>query len=271
MKLCYPVATPDSNVPLMAFWGENRFEENVKIIKEIGYDGAELLVRDGRQLDIEYIKTVLENNGLQAAAVGSSPIFTQDKLTLSHKDREKRKAAFQLAKAGIDVAAALKVPYCIGKFRGNIDENTDGMTMRQLTEILRELALYGEEKGAELLLEPQSAPGINNLHTVEDVLQIEKEIGAGQMGILLDMFHMDIGEASMYAAVVKAGKKARFIHASENERLAVGAGRLSIKDMIEMLKVTGYEGFISVEVAQKPDSLKAAKLSFETLSYWLRK
>ncbi|WP_101876432.1 hypothetical protein [Lachnoclostridium edouardi] len=100
MKLCYPVATPDSNVPLMAFWGENRFEENVKIIKEIGYDGAELLVRDGRQLDIEYIKTVLENNGLQAAAVGSSPIFTQDKLTLSHKDREKRKAAFQLAKAG---------------------------------------------------------------------------------------------------------------------------------------------------------------------------
>ena len=88
MKLCYPVATPDSNVPLMAFWGENRFEENVKIIKEIGYDGAELLVRDGRQLDIEYIKTVLENNGLQAAAVGSSPIFTQDKLTLSHKDSE---------------------------------------------------------------------------------------------------------------------------------------------------------------------------------------
>ena len=269
MKLCYPVSTPESNVPLMAFWGEDKFEENIKAVSEIGYQGVELLVRDGSQVEAEYIKSVLDKYGLEAAAVGSSPIFTQDKLTLANRDPEKRKQALERARAGIDFASFFKVPYCIGKFRGDVDEETAGSTMADLTGTLKAIAAYGAEKGVNVLLEPQSGPGINNLHTVREVLEKEREIGAGNMGILLDMFHMDVAEISMCAAVVQAGKKACFIHASDNRRLPVGAGRLSVSDMTETLKAIGYNGYVSVEVLQKPDSYTAAKISYETLNYWV--
>ncbi|RGY98877.1 sugar phosphate isomerase/epimerase [Clostridium sp. AM58-1XD] len=271
MKLCYPVATPDSNVSLMAFWGEKQFENNVKAIAEIGYQGVELLVRDGSQVDEEYIKSILARYGLEAAAVGSSPIFTQEKLTLANKDPENRKLALERAKAGIDFASSFKVPYCIGKFRGNVDEAAAGSTMADLTETLKAIAEYAAEKEVTVLLEPQSAPGINNLHTVGEVLAKTVEIGAENIGLLLDMFHMDIAEISMCAAVVQSGKRTCFIHASENKRLPVGTGRLSVSDMIEMLKVTGYNGYISVEVLQRPDSYTAAKISYHTLNYWMNR
>jgi hypothetical protein len=45
MKICYPVITPESSLTnVKAMCGD--FEQNLKILEAIGFDGVELMVRN---------------------------------------------------------------------------------------------------------------------------------------------------------------------------------------------------------------------------------
>lgn len=271
MKLCYPVTAPGSSAPVMSFRGDDCFAENLRKISEIGYQGIELLVRDAAVTDPDRIRSAAARFGLEIAAVGSSPVSAKDRLTLLSENPEIREKAFQRAEGLLELAGAFGVPMNIGKFRGNVKEEIPGCTRKDLVEIFRRLGETAARRGTEIVVEPQSAPDINVINTVQELKDMIGEVGTGNYGILLDLYHMDRAELSVYGSILKAGELIRFVHASDDHRRPPGTGRIPVNEYLSVLAETGYRGYVSVEVRQEPSSEAAARISFETLNYWMEK
>ncbi|MGE4284738.1 MAG: sugar phosphate isomerase/epimerase family protein [Clostridia bacterium] len=264
MKLAYSVPTPDSNVPLLAFCGD--FKEDVKIIKELGYDGIELLVRNPRELSIVEITKVIERHNLQVAAVGTSPMQAQDKLTLLNSDSKVMEEALTRTKSLVEFASNFNAPVCIGKFRGNVQAN-GSCTLAALSEIFTEICAHAQKHHVQVLLEPQNNDNVNNLNSVEESLNWIAQIKCDNLGLLLDTYHMEFTEHSIAAGFLKAKDKIGFIHASDSKRLVPGAGRINFADVLATLNTIHYDNFISLEIKQKPDSKTVAKISHDMLRY----
>lgn len=92
MKLSYPIAVPDSGIKMMAWC--NEYEMAFKQLKEIGYEGVELLVRDPQTVDIRLLDQLLDENGLVLSAIGTTPMQTRDGLFLLHEEERVRTEAY---------------------------------------------------------------------------------------------------------------------------------------------------------------------------------
>jgi 5-keto-L-gluconate epimerase len=265
MKFSYPLVTPEADAKIFAFQKGSEFEQNLAAIAEIGYDGVELMVRDASLLDADELKTMIHRHGLEIAAVGTSPMPSQDKLTLASEDADVRRRALERAMDAADLAGELGVSLCIGKFRGSVSQGENSLDA--LADSFKKICQRAEQRGTTVMLEPQNKSNLNNLNTIDESLAWVEKIGCANLGLLMDTYHMDITEKSMIGSIIKGASKTGFVHLSDNERYAVGAGRLQFMDILSAFDASGYKGWYSVEVKQTPDCRTAAAVSFACLDY----
>lgn len=264
MKLSYPVSVPDHNVQVSAFTGD--LEKNFKIVSEIGYSGIELLVRDSRKVSAEIISSLLDKYNLELSAIGTSPMQIQDKLFLLHEDPDNREEALKRCKDLIKLASQFKVPVLVGKYRGNTSEDIH-CTKEALKRIFYQICEYAAKYNTNILIEPQNKGNINNLNTVKESLEWIDQLNLQNLGLLLDTYHMGYTEDSIVDSIIKAKDKIGFVHMADTDRMVPGFGKLQIKDILCTLEDIKYQGYISMEIKQNPDSLAVAKLSYEALQY----
>lgn len=268
MKLAYSVATPDAPGPLMSFYGD--FKQNVADIKAIGYDALELFVRDPADMDVGAVGRIIEQSGLAVAAVGTNPAMTQDGLTLLSSDAEIRQRAVQRVLDAVDFAAPYGAPICIGKYRGTLWKDDRDAAMRELAGAFRRICEYADKKGVGIMLEPQNRWNIDNLNTTAEAADWIDTLGCANLGILYDTYHGDLTEVSVAAGIVAARGKIGFVHCSDSDRLPPGTGHIHLADAFAVLKAIGFDGYVSMEIAQKPNSQAAAATAFATVSYILQ-
>ncbi len=265
MKLSYPVTTPDCTIPMMAFGGD--FERNLEYIKSCGYEGVELLIRDLDQLEPETIAKRVKDAGLEVAAVATSPSPSQDKVFMAGTDEKIHEEAIKRGKDLIAFGGSLHVPMVIGRFRGNVPEQDEENARKKLEEDLLAIGEYGEKYGGKIALEIQNRTNVNTFNTVAEGVEWIEKNKITSIGLLLDTFHMELTETSIPASFIKAKDHIDFIHLSDSFRLVPGTGHISFKDVLAVLDEIGYQGFLSMEIKQIPDSRTAAKLSWEYLDY----
>ena len=73
------------------------------------------------------------------------------------------------------------------------------------------------------------------------------------LGLLLDLFHMNIEEASVCGAICRAGSLVRHVHFVDNTRAVPGMGCMALPDVVACLKAVGYEGFLGIEAIPGSD------------------
>jgi len=265
MKLAYPIATPDSHGKVMGFSGN--FEKNLESIKEIGYDGVELLVRDPNAMNTDIVMQQVNNQGLAVVSVGTSPVLDQEQLTLMNKDKTIRDAALVRAKESLEFAGSFGVGISIGRFRNNVDSEDKDNNMDTLNRTIAELCDHGEKCGGQVWLEPQNSNNVNNLNTIDESLAWIDQMDKGNLGLLLDTFHMDITEVSITSSIIKAKTRTSFIHISDRKRMVPGVAGINFTEVLAAFAHTGYDGYLSMEFKQIPDSYVVAKLSYDYLRY----
>ena len=265
MKLAYSVATPDAPGPLMSFCGN--FERDIRDIKAIGYDAVELFVRDPREMDTARVRGVIEKSGLAVAAVGTNPALVHDGLSLLADDSEVRAAAVKRVMDIIDFAAVFGAPVCIGKFRGNLWGGRETEAMEELADMFGDICAHAAKKGISVMLEPQNKASVNNFITTAEAAAWIESQGFANLGILFDTFHADLAEASISAGISGAGGKIGFVHCSDSDRLPPGVGAIPLTEVFAGLGAAGYDGYVSMEINQKPDSFTVAELSYKVVRY----
>ena len=108
MKIGYVVATPDVTTPLMPAV-RGAFRDNLTFLKDLGFDGVELAIRDTAAFDKDELRRTLKESGLEVSLIGTAPISYQDEIELCHPDADARAKALERLFGHIDFAGELVV------------------------------------------------------------------------------------------------------------------------------------------------------------------
>lgn len=267
MKIAYTVLMPDTKSAIFAWKGD--LKEIMENLKAIGYHGIEAFVRDAKNLDVSYFVKLVEKTGLEVAGIGTAPIGADDKLTLTDNSPEVRAEAISRAKGLVDLAAIFNTQVGIGKFRGAFPADKKEEGWKWLNQGIEEICGYAASKGVTVALEPQNKTNLNNLNNTRETLDWIKSTGISNLKILLDTYHMYVEDPSIAAGLVEAKDYLSHVHISDSNRCYPGSSSINFQEVLRVLKALDYQGFLSLEITQKPDSLTAARKSFEYLNFIL--
>jgi D-psicose/D-tagatose/L-ribulose 3-epimerase len=116
-----------------------------------------------------------------------------------------------------------------------------------LIESLRELAKYASNYDIDLLIEPLNRYSTPICTNSEDAKYIVKLVDRENVGIMLDTFHMNIEEDSIYDAIVNSNTMLKHVHVSDNNRKMPGFAHIDFDSVIGALKKIKYSKFLTFE------------------------
>lgn len=235
-------------------------DDNLREVAALGYDGAELAIRDPRQIDLDELAALVEKHGLRVPALGTGQAWGEEGLSFTDPDPDVRRAAIERVKTHIPVAERFGAVIIIGLLRGIVRPGVDhDQAMTWLVEALRECADAAAPAGVRLALEPINRYETTLINNVDQGLDLIEAVGADNFGLLLDTFHMNIEEPSIEESIRKAGDRIFHFHVADSNRWYPGAGHLDFVSILRTLKETGYRGFVSGEFLPQPDAATAAR------------
>jgi len=243
--LCFPVATPETRDPgMLALRGD--LAASFSVLAELGYAGAELMVRDPKALSVREIASIAHDHGLVIPAVSTGQCRKEDGLQLCSPDFTLRRRSVDRTKEVLDFAAELGALVNIGALRGTLPDRALGV------ESLVELLAHSPR----IAVEPQCKWVSNWIHTVDDALELIRECGG--LSILFDVYHAELEEASVPAAMATARERISWVQFSDSNRKAPGWGHWNFGEYERMLTAVGYQGYVSVECLPWPSAREAA-------------
>jgi D-psicose/D-tagatose/L-ribulose 3-epimerase len=116
-----------------------------------------------------------------------------------------------------------------------------------LIEPLRELAKYASNYEVDLLIEPLNRYSTPICTDSNDAKYIVDLVNEENVGIVLDTFHMNIEEDSIYDAMINTNTLLKLVHISDNNRKMPGFAHIDFESIIEALTKIKYSKFLTFE------------------------
>ncbi|MFC1974630.1 TIM barrel protein [Chloroflexota bacterium] len=244
---------------------EGNFEENIRFIANLGFDGIELRTDlEPDQIDSKRIKETVARYDLEISALAQGQYYYQYGLSLSTGNREVREKAVEKIKESIKVAGELNSKVIIGGVQGKYERSYEE-SFCYMKDCLQECSKTAAEQGVLLLLEPVNRYVPMLLRTVREGIRIIDEIGSPWIKLMADSYHMNIEEVSIYESIRQAKGYLAHFHVADSNRLAPGQGHIDFKGIVATLKEIGYKDYLSAEILPLPDQLTAARLTIQCL------
>lgn len=111
----------------------------------------------------------------------------------------------------------------------------------------RRLAEQAAASGITLGIEVVNRYESNLINTAEQAVAFIAEIGAPNVVVHLDSYHMNIEENDFRAPVLACGDKLGYVHIGENNRGYLGAGHIDFGQLFGALREAGYTGAVTFE------------------------
>jgi sugar phosphate isomerase/epimerase len=192
--------------------------------------------------------------------IGTGQAWGEEGLSFTSDQPAVRAAAIERALSHIGLAARLQAVIIIGLLRGITPQGqTPERSMEYLVDALRTCASAAAKGGVRLALEPLNRYETDLIHTTAEGLDLLDRVGADNLGLLLDTFHMNIEEPSIEQSLSACGRRLFHFHVADSNRWHPGAGHLDFAAILDALERTGYDGFVSGEFLPQPDAETAAR------------
>ena len=237
-------------------------------IKELGYDGIELGIRNPLEVDVSIIESYSEKFALPVVAIGTGQAYVDEGLSLTSEDAEVQERAIERIKKHIDLASRLGASVIIGLIRGNPPSERRGEALSLLRKNLNICSGYAGESDVMILLEPVNryeSSLINRLKEGETFIQSLEKSNYGVVRLLADTFHMNIEERDIPEAIEEVFPLIGHIHVADSNRLAPGQGHTDFDSIFKKLKELGYNRYISAEILPQPSFDEATRLTMDFL------
>jgi len=101
--------------------------------------------------------------------------------------------------------------------------------------------------GVQLGLEVCNRYETNVVNTAVDALRLTDDIGADNVDVHLDIYHMNIEENDFVEPVLLLGDRLGYVHVGENHRGYLGSGHLDFDSFFGALRSIDYRGGITFE------------------------
>lgn len=236
-----------------------------------GFDAVEIFPPSASAIDRAELRALLDRHSLKVAAFGTGGGWVVNKWTLTHPDATVRGQAREFIAEIVDLAGSFGAPAILGSMQGRWEgEVSREQALAWLGEALEDLATRAAGHGTMLLYEPLNRYETNLFHRTPDAAAWLRTLRAKNVRVLSDLFHMNIEEPDIAAALREAGGMVGHVHFADSNRRAIGLGHTEIAPIIAALRDIGYSGYLSAEILPLPDSATAARQTMESFRRCVR-
>jgi sugar phosphate isomerase/epimerase len=238
-----------------------RLQEGLCTAQRLGCQGVELNILDPQEVDGAGLQRLLRRHGLAVCTLATGQAFGKHGLSLVSADSEVRRRTMARLEAHALLAARLESAVTIGLIRGQLsgDEAEQIEGRKRIAGGLGQFAHLAEGLGVRVLLEPLNRYECNNVNSLPEGLALMEELGAVNLYLLADTFHMNIEDVDMAVNLRAAGSRLGYVHLADSNRQAPGMGHTSFAPLVEALRAIGYKGYLSAEIQPVPDDVAAAE------------
>jgi len=235
-------------------------ETTIRRLAKYGYDAIEISY-DNVELSpgapgTTAVRKMLEEHKIKCYGSISLMFTGRD---LIHADPAVRASSVDYLKKCVTMVAELNgqvmsiVPSEVGKVRPMASPEEE---WRWAIEGLKEVYDHAKARGVKIAIEPLNRFETNFLNRHDQALLLAKEVGP-DVGVCLDVYHMNQEEADMFKAIENAGDKLYDLHVADNNRMACGMGMLDWSRLFQTLKKINYDGALTVEFVPPIDRTPA--------------
>ncbi|WP_323011018.1 sugar phosphate isomerase/epimerase [Paracoccus sp. (in: a-proteobacteria)] len=114
-------------------------------------------------------------------------------------------------------------------------------------DVMRRVAEKAAASGITLGMEVVNRYESNILNTAAQGVEYCRRVGAPNVKVHLDVYHMNIEEVDAVAAIHATGEYLGYFHTGESHRGYMGTGSIDLKAIFQALARIGYEGPITYE------------------------
>jgi sugar phosphate isomerase/epimerase len=242
------------------------FEENVAKIASYGYDGVEPAVRDPSLVDHDKLIASVRKHHLTIPAIGTGQAWGEEHLSFTDPDPKVRRQAVNRVASHVPLARKAGAVIIVGLVRGIIQEGVSEAQAREwMHSGFRSCVEIAAKEGVRIAFEPLNRYETPLLNTVKESLELVDQVGADNLGLLLDTFHMNIEEPSIEQSIKSCSDRIFHFHVADSNRWYPGGGHLDFRKILDALFSTGYAGFVSGEFMAEPDADAAAQKAIRYL------
>jgi sugar phosphate isomerase/epimerase len=258
VNLSIVLSTQAAQFQAATFKGD--LESNLVKIAGWGYEGVELAIRDPRLVDAAGLTRMVSALGLEIPAIGTGQAWGEEGLSYTDPDPAIRSAAIERTIAHIPLATRTGAVIIIGLLRGIVKPGIDQQqAMNWVVDALRQACSAAQMQGVRIALEPICRYETSLINNVAEGLELLQQVGADNLGLLLDTFHMNIEEPVIEDSIRACGDRIFHFHVADSHRWYPGSGHLDFSSILDALYSTGYGGYVSGEWLPKPDADTSAE------------
>jgi len=262
MKLSVVIA--GSQAPPTAFVVWRGFEESIQKAAEFGYHGVELALKSADEVEPQKLSLWLSKANIEVSAISTGQVFASLGLYFTHPEPEMRKQVIEVFTGLIQLAKDFGRLLNVGRVRGLIAENqTRSETERLFIDTAARLCDIAAEHDVTIVIEPVNRYEINFVNSVDEGAAIVQDVQRDNIGLMPDVFHMNIEDAKIGETLFRYKELIKYIHFADSNRWAPGQGHLNFDEIFEALKKAQFDGWAAIEILPKPDPDVAAKQAVE--------
>jgi sugar phosphate isomerase/epimerase len=254
-------------------------EEKWAFATGAGFEGIELRARG----DGHFASRLPELRAAARAGVVMATVCPETDHFIGDFDPDRRRDAVAQLRSQLSVIAELDgagvlTPASWGMFSLRlppfIPPRQPAEDRKVLLEALVELAGHAAAEGVWLAVEPINRYEdymVNRLEEAAELAdEVERETGLGSVRVCADLFHMNIEEDDLAAAILAAGPRIAHVHVDDTNRLQPGAGHMDFAAVFDALAAVGYDDWLTFECRLRGEPEEALAASVQFLAGLLR-
>jgi len=212
-----------------------------------GYAFLELPVRTPQTVNADAIARILDETGLFCTA---SFIHTPA-TDIAGDDADAAAKGEALMIEALAKARDLGSSRLVGGWHSSLakhDRPRSEAGRQRAIDILGRIAGRARDMGLVMCCEALNRYESNFVNTAAQALALIEAIGADNLFVHLDTFHMNIEEADPAAAIRACGRRLGYLHVAENDRGYLGTGSIDFGAVFRAVADIGYAGPVALEV-----------------------
>ncbi len=243
----------------LGYFRSTTVEDAIKRIANIGYKGIDLYTgaphlwpSDYSRQDRQNVKKLIDQHGLKLTGFALSGGLLGLQYNFGCPRSTIRKLTLQYYLDHVELASELGCPL-FNVLTGNVLHGTTREQARKWTmEALHELTAEAEKKKVILGLHPQYIAESTLMLTVDDALEMIKELSSKWVKIIYDTAQQNIVYRNFMDDIRACGDKLCYVHAADNDGIrwthdAIGRGTVDWEGILRALKEIGFEGSMCVQ------------------------
>lgn len=238
-------------IGISAFAWTGKFDREylrlIETVKEMGFAGFEISMFDPTDLPVSEIRRAFQANDLECTVCCLLPA----EINPISPDAETRRKSVQHLIQCVETASDLGATLLGGPLYAPIGYQPGHRPTQDewtwAVEAFQAVCGKLDARNLTLSVEPVNRSETFFLRTAHEARILCEAVGHPRFGVTIDTFHANIEERNIADAIGSLGSYLKHLHMSENDRGLLGKGHVGFEAIIDVLRASGYGGFLMIE------------------------